>query len=82
MELKETYYIIATGGEFNDKFIIKKIALSEKDLDGGDPDDFFSYVENVLENEKFEFDQKYSQSIIIQDNQVEALIKALKTKCQ
>lgn len=76
---KETHILIATRGYLNHEVRVKKITLTSRDEEfvHDDYTDFGEYADYCLREEAAEFEQGFSSVLIIKDDQVPDLIKAL-----
>jgi len=76
MAQKETHILIATGGYLNDEIKIEKIIVDENDMDD-DFDDFGEYVDYTLEEAAAEYEQGFSQVLVIRESQLPNLLGKL-----
>lgn len=76
MSQKETHILIATGGYLNDEVRVEKIFIDEKEMED-DFDDFGEYVDYVIEEAAAEYEQGFSQVLVIKESQVSSLLGEL-----
>jgi hypothetical protein len=76
MAQKETHILIATGGYLNDEIKMEKIIVDENDMDD-DFDDFGEYVDYTLEEAAAEYEQGFSQVLVINESQLPNLLGEL-----
>jgi hypothetical protein len=76
MSQKETHILIATGGYLNDEVRVEKIVIDEKEMTD-DFDDFGEYADYVLEEAAAEYEQGFSQVLVIKESQVSSLLGGL-----
>jgi hypothetical protein len=76
MNQKETLILIATGGYLNDEVRVEKIVIDEKEMTD-DFDDFGEYADYVLEEAAAEYEQGFSDVLIIKESQVGSLLGGL-----
>jgi hypothetical protein len=76
MAQKETHVLIATGGYLNDEVRVEKIIVDENDMDD-DFDDFGEYVDYTLEEAAAEYEQGFSQVLVINESQLPNLLGEL-----
>lgn len=76
MSQKETLILIATGGYLNDEVRVEKIVIDEKEMTD-DFDDFGEYADYILEEAAAEYEQGFSQVLVIKESQVGSLLGEL-----
>ena len=76
MSQKETLILIATGGYLNDEVRVEKIIIDEKEMTD-DFDDFGEYADYILEEAAAEYEQGFSDVLIIKESQVGSLLGEL-----
>jgi hypothetical protein len=76
MAQKETHILIATGGYLNDEVRVEKIIIDENDMDD-DFDDFGEYVDYILGDASAEYEQGFSQVLVINESQLPNLLGEL-----
>jgi hypothetical protein len=76
MAQKETHILIATGGYLNDEVRVEKIVIDENDMDD-DFDDFGEYVDYILGDTSAEYEQGFSQVLVISESQLPNLLGEL-----
>lgn len=76
MNLKETHILIATGGYLNDEVRVEKIVIDEKEMEN-EFDDFGEYAGYVIEEAAAEYEQGFSQVLIIKESQLPNLLGEL-----
>lgn len=81
MEQKETHILIATGGYLNDEVKVVRLIFNEGDLDDDVLDDFDNdfgeYVDYRIKEEVAEFEQGFSSTMVIKEEQLPQLIDEL-----
>lgn len=81
MVQKETHILIATGGYLNDEVKVVRLVFDEDDLDDGVLDDFDNdfgeYVDYRIEEVVAEFEQGFSSTMVIKEEQLPQLIDEL-----
>jgi hypothetical protein len=76
--MTETHFIVATGGYLNDEVKVQKLVLSDEDQEFLDEfDDFGEYVTCVLREALDEWAQKFATAIVLGEDQIPKLFKAL-----
>jgi hypothetical protein len=74
--LKETHILIATGGYLNDQVVVERIIIDESDMDD-DFESFEEYAEYLIEDSVGEYAQGFSQTFVINEEQLPTLIDEL-----
>jgi hypothetical protein len=74
---RETHILIATGGYLSDEVKVEKIIIDEKDMAEADFDDFDEYAGYLLEEAAAEYEQGFSQVLVIKESQVSSLLGGL-----
>ena len=74
--LKETHILIATGGYLNDQVVVERIVIDESDMDD-DFESFEEYAEYLIEDSVGEYAQGFSQTFVINEEQLPTLIDEL-----
>jgi len=74
--LKETHILIATGGYLNDQVVVERIVIDESDMDD-DFESFEEYAEYLIEDSVGEYAQGFSQTFVINEEQLPTLIEEL-----
>ena len=81
MGQKETHILIATGGYLNDEVKVVRLVFDEDDLDDDVLDDFDNdfgeYVDYRIKEEVTEFEQGFSSTMVIKEEQLPQLIEEL-----
>lgn len=81
MVQKETHILIATGGYLNDEVKVVRLIFNEDDLDDDVLDDFDNdfgeYVDYRIKEEVAEFEQGFSSTMVIKEEQLPQLIDEL-----
>lgn len=81
MVQKETHILIATGGYLNDEVKVVRLIFNEDDLDDDVLDDFDNdfgeYVDYRIKEEVAEFEQGFSSTMVIKEEQLPQLIEEL-----
>lgn len=81
MVQKETHILIATGGYLNDEVKVVRLVFDEDDLDDDVLDDFDNdfgeYVDYRIKEEVAEFEQGFSSTMVIKEEQLPQLIDEL-----
>ena len=81
MGQKETHILIATGGYLNDEVKVVRLVFDEDDLDDDVLDDFDNdfgeYVDYRIEEGVAEFEQGFSSTMVIKEEQLPQLIEEL-----
>lgn len=81
MGQKETHILIATGGYLNDEVKVVRLVFDEDDLDDDVLDDFDNdfgeYVDYRIKEEVAEFEQGFSSTMVIKEEQLPQLIEEL-----
>jgi len=81
MGQKETHILIATGGYLNDEVKVIRLVFDEDDLDDDVLDDFDNdfgeYVDYRIKEEVAEFEQGFSSTMVIKEEQLPQLIEEL-----
>lgn len=81
MGQKETHILIATGGYLNDEVKVVRLVFDEDDLDDDVLDDFDNdfgeYVDYRIEEGVAEFEQGFSSTMVIKEEQLPHLIDEL-----
>lgn len=81
MGQKETHILIATGGYLNDEVKVVRLVFEEDDLDDDVLDDFDNdfgeYVDYRIEEVVAEFEQGFSSTMVIKEEQLPQLIEEL-----
>ena len=81
MGQKETHILIATGGYLNDEVKVVRLVFDEDDLDDDVLDDFDNdfgeYVDYRIEEGVAEFEQGFSSTMVIKEEQLPHLIEEL-----
>lgn len=81
MGQKETHILIATGGYLNDEVKVVRLVFDEDDLDDDVLDDFDNdfgeYVDYRIEEVVAEFEQGFSSTMVIKEEQLPQLIEEL-----
>ena len=81
MVQKETHILIATGGYLNDEVKVVRLVFDEDDLDDDVLDDFDNdfgeYVDYRIEEVVAEFEQGFSSTMVIKEEQLPQLIEEL-----
>lgn len=81
MGQKETHILIATGGYLNDEVKVVRLVFDEDDLDDDVLDDFDNdfgeYVDYRIEEVVAEFEQGFSSTMVIKEEQLPHLIDEL-----
>ena len=75
--LKETHILIATGGYLNDQVVVERIVIDEVDMDEDEFSDFEEYAEYLIEDSVGEYAQGFSQTFVINEEQLPTLIEEL-----
>ena len=77
MAQKETHILIATGGYLNDEIKIEKIVIDYDNMSEEDFDDLEEYADYTLEEAAAEYEQGFSQVLIITESQLPNLLGEL-----
>ena len=81
MGQKETHILIATGGYLNDEVKVVRLVFDEDDLDDDVLDDFDNdfgeYIDYRIEEGVAEFEQGFSSTMVIKEEQLPQLIEEL-----
>lgn len=81
MGQKETHILIATGGYLNDEVKVVRLVFDEDDLDDDVLDDFDNdfgeYVDYRIKEVVAEFEQGFSSTMVIKEEQLPQLIEEL-----
>lgn len=81
MGQKETHILIATGGYLNDEVKVVRLVFDEDDLNDDVLDDFDNdfgeYVDYCIQEGVAEFEQRFSSTIVVKEEQLPQLIEGL-----
>lgn len=77
MTQKETHILIATGGYLNDVVRVEKIVIDESDMEDVDFDDFEEYANYLIDDAVGEYEQGFSQVLVLLESQVPNLLGEL-----
>lgn len=81
MGQKETHILIATGGYLNDEVKVVRLVFDEEDLDDAVLEDFDNdfgeYVDYCIQEESAKFEQGFSSTLVVKEEQLPQLIDEL-----
>jgi hypothetical protein len=77
MAKTETHILIATGGYLNDEVKVEKIVIDYDNMSEEDFDDLEEYADYTLEEAAAEYEQGFSQVLIITESQLPNLLGEL-----
>jgi hypothetical protein len=77
MAKTETHILIATGGYLNDEVKVEKIVIDYDNMSEEDFDDLEEYVDYTLEEAAAEYEQGFSQVLVINESQLPNLLGEL-----